>query len=375
MAALTTKDFIERAKLAHGNKYDYSKVNYVRINDKVEIICPEHGSFMQSYNLHIYRKNGCPQCGAGGRLTTEKFIKRATLVHGNKYDYSKVDYKSVKDKVEIICPEHGSFMQSIRLHVERKNGCSECGYKLNKQKSIDQDEFIERSRKIHGDKYDYSKSNYLGPTSPIDIICSIHGKFTIKSSHLHITNKNGCQQCALDSRRLTKEEFIQKSKKLYGEYYIYDKVDYNTLANDVIIICPKHGEQKLLAVDHLRVGCWFCKRNRSQDIWLDEIGILNSKETRQVRLRVNDRLFVVDGFVDNTVYLFHGDYWHGNPKLYEQSKINTKNGKSFGELYRMTIEYETILKDAGYSVVSIWEYDWLQSNPDKKKYGLYKTKV
>lgn len=56
----TTKEFIEEAKMVHGNKYDYSKVVYVNNNTKVEIICPEHGSFFQRPNDHL-KKNGCPK--------------------------------------------------------------------------------------------------------------------------------------------------------------------------------------------------------------------------------------------------------------------------------------------------------------------------
>jgi hypothetical protein len=124
-------EFLSLAKAAHGDKYDYSEVNYVNAQSKVRIICPEHGPFLQRPVNHI-RDIGCSKCshtnaGFERRLTTEEFIERARLVHGNKYDYSKVTYAKAIEKVEIICPEHGSFWQAPAAHIMGSNsGCPGC---------------------------------------------------------------------------------------------------------------------------------------------------------------------------------------------------------------------------------------------------------
>ena len=100
--------FIEKAKKVHGDKYDYSKVNYIDSKTKICIICPEHGEFWQTPSSHL-RKRGCPFCANNIKYTNEKFIEKASAIHHNRYDYSKTKYVNNKTKVCIICPEHGEF--------------------------------------------------------------------------------------------------------------------------------------------------------------------------------------------------------------------------------------------------------------------------
>ena len=104
---MTTEDFISKAIAVHGEKYDYSKVEYVNTLTKVTIICPIHGVFEQRPKVHL-GGCGCPYCGSSSR-TTETFIKAARRVHGDKYDYSKVKYINSYTEVTIICPNHGEF--------------------------------------------------------------------------------------------------------------------------------------------------------------------------------------------------------------------------------------------------------------------------
>ncbi len=126
----TTKEFIEDAKKIHGEKYDYSKVEYKGNKIKVCIICYEHGEFWQTPNKHLSSKEGCPKCGdiLNGfkkRLGITEFIKRAKYVHGDKYDYSKVEYVTSETKVQIICPKHGEFWQTPYCHLNGR-GCPIC---------------------------------------------------------------------------------------------------------------------------------------------------------------------------------------------------------------------------------------------------------
>lgn len=123
--------FLLAAKAAHGDKYDYSEVSYINAQTKVKIICPEHGSFLQRPVNHI-RDIGCSKCahsaaGLERRLTTEEFIDRARLAHGYQYDYTNVSYTTAIEKIEIICPEHGSFWQTPAAHIMgSKSGCPGC---------------------------------------------------------------------------------------------------------------------------------------------------------------------------------------------------------------------------------------------------------
>lgn len=125
MVKLTTDIFIERASRIHNNKYNYSKVNYVRGVDKVCIICPVHGEFWQAANTHL-QGGGCMMCGGHAKRDKETFIKEARKIHGNKYDYSKVDYINNKTPVCIICPKHGDFWQTPRAHLCKGHGCPLC---------------------------------------------------------------------------------------------------------------------------------------------------------------------------------------------------------------------------------------------------------
>lgn len=129
-ATITKQEFIDRARKIHGNKYDYSEVKIERKKDYVDIICPVHGIFKQAASEHL-RGRGCRLCGhkkSGNilRHTTDWFINDAKKIHGDKYDYSKTKYTTKRNKVEIICPKHGSFWQLPYTHL-CGNGCPICG--------------------------------------------------------------------------------------------------------------------------------------------------------------------------------------------------------------------------------------------------------
>ena len=142
---ITTEQFIEKARKIHGDKYDYSKVEYTKANKKVCIICPEHGEFWQVANTHL-NKCGCPECGRQNnrKQTTEDFIKRAIEIHGDKYDYTKTIYKGAYEPICIICPVHGEFWQTPTSHLNGKHGCKQCAIIQNaNKKRITQSDFIE----------------------------------------------------------------------------------------------------------------------------------------------------------------------------------------------------------------------------------------
>ena len=88
----TKEEFVRRATARHGNKYNYDKVVYVGSQVKVEIVCPEHGSFWQEPASHL-RGRGCQMCNPHHKIDTSEFIRRGNAKHNNKYDYSLSDYK------------------------------------------------------------------------------------------------------------------------------------------------------------------------------------------------------------------------------------------------------------------------------------------
>lgn len=133
---LTTEEFVDKARLVHGDKYDYSKVKYNNSRTKVCITCRIHGDFWQTPNDHL-NSRGCKFCGIVSthdkqRKSKDVFILEAIKLYGNKYDYSLVEYKSSRDKVCIICHIHGKFWQSPDIHL-RNHGCPKCYYDSQKK--------------------------------------------------------------------------------------------------------------------------------------------------------------------------------------------------------------------------------------------------
>ena len=252
-----TKKFIEKAVKKHGNKYDYSQVNYINSTTKITIICNIHDKYIQTPTQHL-RPSGCKQChlkerGLKGRSSTKEFIEKAKKLHGDKYYYSLVEYTTSQKKVMIICPDHGMFEQTPNTHL-RPSKCSECARKdcSNTLKDTTKG-FIEKARELHGDKYYYSKVKYMNYKTEITIICKIHGDFLqTPDNHLHTS---GCIKCtyndAHNRSKSNKEEFIKKAKKVHGDKYDYSLVDYHNARTKVIIICPKHGQFKQMPYNHL----------------------------------------------------------------------------------------------------------------------------
>jgi hypothetical protein len=238
---LTKEEFIAKAHKVHGDRYDYSLVDYHAGNKKVKIICKKHGVFEQTPESHL-RGSGCRRCSF--IVTTEDFIEKAKSVHGDKYDYSKVKYVNPNQKVLITCPIHGDFWQSPRKHINDKSGCPLCGYmsESEKKKKIDKEEFVRRATAVHGDLYDYTNVEYVSMTDKVKIGCPIHGAF-MQSPKNHFDGK-GCPICAnskgemrvklvLDTLgisyirqyKIPNENIFCKNTKMFVDFYL---PDYNT---------------------------------------------------------------------------------------------------------------------------------------------------
>lgn len=190
MAKKTKEQFIEEARRVWGDKFDYSKVEYKTRLEKIRIICPEHGEFWQTPSQHLKGALGCKKCWSKKHSkSTEDFIKEAIEIHGNKYDYSKVVYKTAKQKVTIICPKHGEFEQLANAHLQGE-GCFKCE---RDRRSKSTEKFIREARSVHGDLYDYSKTKYINRSTPVIIICPKHGEFE-QTPFNHLQGK-GCSHC------------------------------------------------------------------------------------------------------------------------------------------------------------------------------------
>jgi len=180
----TTSDFIRKAREVHGDLYDYSKVDYVNAHTKVLIVDPDYGEFWQKPNHHLTGSNNPARVG-GVADTQQDFIKKAKEVHGDLYDYSLVKYVNSLTKVKIIDPDYGVFEQSPSSHLIGSDSPGRSGAAASDRQRMSQDEFVSRASKIHKGLYDYSKVNYQGYNEPVTIIDPEYGEFEQKpSSHL-----------------------------------------------------------------------------------------------------------------------------------------------------------------------------------------------
>ena len=189
---VTTEEFLNRVISIHGDRYDYSKVQYFNSHTKVEVICKIHGAFL-SLPHNLIKGRGCSMCAGNRKLTTESFLEKARAKHGNKYDYSKVFSPTSHKMIVVTCSEHGDFHQTAYHHL-RGSGCPRC----SDYSRLDNKDFIQRAKKIHGNRYDYSKVAYKNSREKVIIICPEHGRFQQNPSHHN--SGSGCPQCAIGRR-------------------------------------------------------------------------------------------------------------------------------------------------------------------------------
>lgn len=229
MAKLTTEEFIEKAKVVHGDRYDYSKVEYVDLKTKVCIICKKHGEFWQVPHSHI-KGHGCKKCANKIKqpkqtYTQEEIIARIYSLFGERYSYEKVEYKAMKVPISLVCHEkdvngneHGEFSIRPDNIFSGKQGCPKCyDDRRSRLQRKPLETFIEEAKKIHGDLYEYHKVNYVNTNSKVCIVCKIHGDFwQTPSNHL---KGQGCPYCSGNAKKWDKDTCEQEARKYE---YIFD---------------------------------------------------------------------------------------------------------------------------------------------------------
>lgn len=196
---LTTEEFIKNAINVHGEKYSYSKSEYCNNHTKLIIICKQHGEFQQTPANHC-QGVGCPKCYGTPKSTTSEFIDKSRKIHGDKFLYDKVDYTDAHKKVTITCLKHGDFQQKPNNHLNGV-GCIKCAG-LNPYSTS---EFIEKSKSVHGKKYDYFDTKYERFHAKVTITCRKHGAFRQKPSD-HLAGC-GCPKC--------NESHMERDVRLY----------------------------------------------------------------------------------------------------------------------------------------------------------------
>ena len=331
MVKLNTDEFITKAKLVHGDKYDYSKVEYIKANVKVLITCKKHGVFNQLPYNHLSGKE-CIHCsyekrGVNSSTGLDEFIRKAKLVHGDKYDYSKVEYINNTTDIIIVCPIHGEFKQTPQTHLKKNGyGCKKCSFiGRGNNRKLTNDLFIKKAVDKHQNKYGY---NHSIEGNKVKINCPIHGVF-IQDTHNHLSGK-GCKKCSIEknmeSQKLKLPTFIEKSNDIHNFKYDYSLTNYNNLKEKVKIICPKHGEFTQIAYNHLiGFGCNLCsnKNISSCEIelknFIDSLGVVCDSKNKTIIKPLELDIFIPS---HNLAIEYNGLYWHSEEYLSNNYHLN-----------------------------------------------------
>jgi len=255
---MKNEEYIKRACEIHKNFFDYSKTNFTKMKAKIIVICPIHGEFIAAAGNHLRGDGGCTECNLAKKTLRNFNIFLNIAKKKYNCDYSKSDYKNTKTPINIICPEHGEFQQKPERHLEI--GCPEC----RKNTKVGLDLIIKECNKIYDLKYDFSNSNFKTFGDIIEVICPTHGKFKQRPNKLVVGK--GCPKC-LEEEYIQENtrKFIESSKEIFGNIYLYDKVIYTGIKNKVIIACLKHGDFEQIPNNHLNGhGCPYCGENKKK---------------------------------------------------------------------------------------------------------------
>lgn len=224
--------------------------------------------------------------------------------------------------------------------------------------------------KFPNSNYDYSLVKYKNALTKITIICKIgnHGNFKIQPSSL--LNGHGCSKCS-NKYRHTPEEWIQKAIQTHGDKYNYEKAVYISHYIKVKIYCKKknHGFFWQNPYSHIKgSNCPSCSNrgySKQQIQWLKYLSVhreIQHAETENEEYSVPNTFYSADGYEakTNTIFEYHGSFWHGNPNIHNPNDVNPVTKKKFGQLFKNTIKKEILLRNLGYNYKCIWDVDWIK---------------
>ena len=249
----TLEDFVVLARKEHGALYDYTATTYTGYNCQLTIICRQHGAFEQSPQDHL-RGSGCPICGKTVAYTSDTFVARATEVHGDRYDYSRVEYISAHKKIQIICRKHGMFEQVAYTHLQGNN-CRLCWQESNCSKAqIDWLEYIgfrdgiRIQHAMNGGEFRIPNSRYFadGYCPELNLVFEYHGSIYHGDPEVY-----------------ERSEYIPYLKSTAGE--LYDK----TMKKEAFIRDQGFELVTMWETEWLRIRRKVTKIQRAVRKWLD----------------------------------------------------------------------------------------------------------
>lgn len=236
------QDFIARAVLVHGERYDYSGTVYNGMKKSLTVLCREHGEFKQQAWSHI-NGQGCPECGkvqrgVSNRMSHARYISLVTAVHGNEYDLSRISYTRINEKIEVRCHLHGPFYPTANNFLHRKSGCPSCARErvgvISRKPEL---EYIKQAVELHGERFTYSGVEYKHGQAYLKVVCPEHGEFTqLAQDHLKGVGCSKCSRHVFDT-----QSFITSATAVHNGRYKYESVEYTGSTAKVTINCDIHG--------------------------------------------------------------------------------------------------------------------------------------
>lgn len=327
---LTQAEFIDRCRGLHGDRYSYATTIYTGMASPIEVTCKQHGPFQIRAASFVQRgttETKCPECyrqwnASRCAMSTDEFVAKAKEVHGDRYLYSKTEYRSHRYKVVVTCKVHGDFHQDPSNHLSG-HGCPMCAHDATGDRTrLQQDDFLRKARAKHGDAYGYELARYTRYGDKATIRCPEHGYFTqIVADHL---DGHGCPACgtqiAPGAPALPFDTFEARARLVHGDEYQYDREAFSTVRSKVRIKCEQHGWFEQVGANHLNgTGCPFCS------ISVPHRELLQVIKSLEVSHTSNDRSGIV-GYgksgmpLESDIYLpdhgiaieVNGLYWHSS---------------------------------------------------------------
>jgi predicted Zn-ribbon and HTH transcriptional regulator len=376
--------FLEETVKRFNNIFRYHYTEWKGKSTIITVFCPKHKSFKTTAGQHIKLKTGCQQCwfesiSESKRIDSKLYVEKAKVNHIIDYEYPYIEneLKNLHCKITIKCPTHGLFTQHAQAHMNGAD-CAKCALittGMNRRTQFDQ--FIENI----GDKYPHIlhyPDKWQGNNKYTTFYCTEHDlDFRLTPYHF-INSKFACPKCKNEfigeKRQTPLDEWIKQASNKHHNRYDYSKVKQGNGALIVTVTCPDHGDFNVTRGGHVNKGrgCPDCKSKGCKQYsimereWLASLNI----STMSLSYRLpNLKKQVVDGYdpITNTVYQFHGDWHHGNPRNHNPDHINQLKKETFGNLYKRTKRIEQEIIDAGYNLIVMWEMDYIASLPPKPK--------
>lgn len=363
----------------HDNKISYENIkeeDLMNTKTKIALKCNFCSyEWESSIRNHISHKTACHSCSGTLQWTIDSFLKRANEIHGEKYNYEKVEVLEVlstKTKLQIKCNKCDYEWEcSLSTHIHKNCGCPSCAGNIPTTLV----KFLYKAI-IHGNKFNYDniKEHHIkNYKSIVPVICNKCGYEWSPSLKSHLNSKSGCPDC-LRCAPWTYERFIKKAKLIHGNLVNYGMVEETNLnaRSKVHLKCNVCNKEWICSIDcHINYNssCPHCfKRvgySSAQIEWLESIMeqeniVIQIATSLEKEYKIPD-VGKVDGYCleNNTVYEFHGDFWHGNPKFYDQNKLHpfSQKNETYGDKYNKTMLRDEKIRNLGYNLIVKCESD------------------